>query len=555
MVLAEQPRPAPRTRCELIEVECEPLPRGRRHGRRRRSRERRVLHAGVGRQRRRLLPGRLRRRGAALRQRRRAGARAVRDPALRRHADRDARRGRPVGRARRHAHHVERHPGGPLRPAGAGRRPRAAAPQDPGDRARRGRRLRHQGQRLRRRTSWSRRPRIALAPPGEVDRGPARAHDERGPRARTRCTTSSIAARRDGTMLAVRDHIWLDLGAYNSWGIVLPYNTVAHLLGPHRVRESARRVPGRGHAQDAERAVPRRGPAGDGVRHGPHRRLPGARARAWIRPSSDAATISPRPTCRTSSACRIATATRSSTTAATSGPALEAALDAAGYDGVPRRAGGAARARASTAASGSPATSRAPPSGRSRAPRVAARPAGRAVVATGAVQPGQGHETSFAQIAADALGIPLDWVTVVGGDTAAIPFGVGTFASRSAVNAGSSIHDAAGRGAGQGRRRRRPRCSRPPPPTSRSRDGTRLGARGARLGDAARPRVIQAAHPDLRQARRGPARLRGHRLPSPADRDLHERGARRAGGGRRETGAVRCCATWSPTTAARSSTR
>ena len=36
-------------------------------------------------------------------------------------------------------------------------------------------------------------------------------------------------------MLAVRDRIWLDLGAYNSWGIVLPYNTVAHLLGPHRV--------------------------------------------------------------------------------------------------------------------------------------------------------------------------------------------------------------------------------------------------------------------------------------------------------------------------------
>src|SRR5256885_11437709 len=44
-----------------------------------------------------------------------------------------------------------------------------------------------------------------------------------------------IAARRDGTMLAVRDRIWVDLGAYNSWGIVLPYNTVAHLLGPHRV--------------------------------------------------------------------------------------------------------------------------------------------------------------------------------------------------------------------------------------------------------------------------------------------------------------------------------
>src|SRR5438128_1994452 len=69
--------------------------------------------------------------------------------------------------------------------------------------------------------------------------------------------------------------------------------------------------------------------------------------------------------------------------------------------------------------------------------------AGHVIVATGAVSSGQGHETSFAQVAADALGVPLDWVTVIGGDTAAVPFGVGTFASRSAVTAGSSIHDAA----------------------------------------------------------------------------------------------------------------
>ncbi len=67
---------------------------------------------------------------------------------------------------------------------------------------------------------------------------------------------------------------------------------------------------------------------------------------------------------------------------------------------------------------------------------------GRVSVATGAVNSGQGHETSFAQIAADALSVPLDWVTVVGGDTAAVPFGVGTFASRSAVTAGNSIADA-----------------------------------------------------------------------------------------------------------------
>src|SRR5205807_1439423 len=74
--------------------------------------------------------------------------------------------------------------------------------------------------------------------------------------------------------------------------------------------------------------------------------------------------------------------------------------------------------------------------------RVTLDAAGHVQVATGAVCSGQGHETSFAQVAADALGVPLDWVTVTGGDTAAVPFGVGTFASRSAVTAGSSIADA-----------------------------------------------------------------------------------------------------------------
>jgi carbon-monoxide dehydrogenase large subunit len=67
---------------------------------------------------------------------------------------------------------------------------------------------------------------------------------------------------------------------------------------------------------------------------------------------------------------------------------------------------------------------------------------GRVQVATGAVNSGQGHETAFAQVAADVLGVPLDWVTVTGGDTAAVPFGVGTFASRSGVTAGNSIADA-----------------------------------------------------------------------------------------------------------------
>ena len=66
-------------------------------------------------------------------------------------------------------------------------------------------------------------------------------------------------------------------------------------------------------------------------------------------------------------------------------------------------------------------------------------PTGSLYVATGACAQGQGHETVFAQIAADAWGVTPDEVTVVVSDTAAIAMGYGTIASRSAVNSSSAI--------------------------------------------------------------------------------------------------------------------
>jgi carbon-monoxide dehydrogenase large subunit len=53
---------------------------------------------------------------------------------------------------------------------------------------------------------------------------------------------------------------------------------------------------------------------------------------------------------------------------------------------------------------------------------------------------GQGHETAMAQICADALGVPMDWITVFHGNTDITPFGWGTFASRGTVMCGSAVH-------------------------------------------------------------------------------------------------------------------
>jgi carbon-monoxide dehydrogenase large subunit len=70
---------------------------------------------------------------------------------------------------------------------------------------------------------------------------------------------------------------------------------------------------------------------------------------------------------------------------------------------------------------------------------VVVNPNGRVVVRSGATPQGQGHETTFAQIAADYLGIHPRDVVVEHGDSSAIPRGIGTFGSRSTTIAGSAI--------------------------------------------------------------------------------------------------------------------
>jgi carbon-monoxide dehydrogenase large subunit len=70
---------------------------------------------------------------------------------------------------------------------------------------------------------------------------------------------------------------------------------------------------------------------------------------------------------------------------------------------------------------------------------------GRLIITTGATGHGQGHETVFAQIAADLWGVSPDQISLVEGDTASIPFGCGTFGSRSTVNVGSAIYGASAR--------------------------------------------------------------------------------------------------------------
>jgi carbon-monoxide dehydrogenase large subunit len=73
------------------------------------------------------------------------------------------------------------------------------------------------------------------------------------------------------------------------------------------------------------------------------------------------------------------------------------------------------------------------------AAEVRMHPTGSVTVFTGSHSHGQGHETAFAQIVADKLGVPIENVDVVHGDTDRVPFGMGTYGSRSLAVGGSAI--------------------------------------------------------------------------------------------------------------------
>jgi aerobic carbon-monoxide dehydrogenase large subunit len=105
-------------------------------------------------------------------------------------------------------------------------------------------------------------------------------------------------------------------------------------------------------------------------------------------------------------------------------------------------------------------------------------PDGRLLVRSGSSPHGQGHDTTFAQLAADRFGVDLDDVELRFGDSAEVPRGVGTFASRSVAMGGSAVVQAVGE--------LRDRCD----------------AVAARLGAEASLREVAEAEPGIRASAR-----------------------------------------------------
>jgi len=79
-------------------------------------------------------------------------------------------------------------------------------------------------------------------------------------------------------------------------------------------------------------------------------------------------------------------------------------------------------------------------------------PTGKVTVFTGSHSHGQGHETTFAQVVASELGCSMDDVEIVHGDTGRVPFGMGTYGSRSGAVGGAALFNSLQKVKEKGRR-------------------------------------------------------------------------------------------------------
>jgi carbon-monoxide dehydrogenase large subunit len=236
---------------------------------------------------------------------------------------------------------------------------------------------------------------------------------------------------REGTIVALRDSFVHDCGAFVSWGIIVPLLTSVSVPGPYRVpnyevelvavyTNKVPVTPVRGAGRPQAVFVMERMLDLAAARLGQDRVA--LRARNLIQPHEfpyDVGIVS-----RDGSPRRYDSGNYPE--------CLRRVTEAAGWSGFPeaqRRARDEGRYIGMGVALFVEDTGLGPYEGM----RIRVEGSGHVVAFLSTSTQGQSHETVFAQIIADALAVPLEQVTVVPGDTAGIPYGVGTFASRVGV--------------------------------------------------------------------------------------------------------------------------
>ncbi|MYW97572.1 xanthine dehydrogenase family protein [Amycolatopsis rubida] len=249
-----------------------------------------------------------------------------------------------------------------------------------------------------------------------------------------------LAAGPDGRLLGLRDRITVNLGAYNMAGLVVPYNSLCHLIGPYRVPNVEIEVTGV--LTNTTFTTPYRGAGRPEAVFAMERAMDRLAAALGIEPEELRARNLVQPG---EMPYRTGLVDRSGqpqvydsgdfpellrrAVARIDPPAVRARQKAGPAEGKRVGVGFALYIEATGL-------------GPFETARIDVAPSGRVKLAIGTPSQGQGHRTSMAQIAADAIGVSPQVIDVVGGDTSATPFGVGTIASRALVNAGNATHRA-----------------------------------------------------------------------------------------------------------------
>jgi carbon-monoxide dehydrogenase large subunit len=247
----------------------------------------------------------------------------------------------------------------------------------------------------------------------------------------------ALAAAADGRILAVRDSVVMNTGAYNLLGLVVPYNSFTHLLGPYAI--DALRFEMRVVVTNTGVVAPYRGAGRPEAVFAMERAIDRLARTLDLDPAHvrEHNLIPPE---------RMPYATGivyrdGADTVYDSGDYPELLRQARALVEVDRFSElASARCRIGV---GYAAYTEGTGVGPFESASVRIEPSGRVTVRTGASSQGQGHRTTLAQIAADAVAVPVEDVDVVEGDSAALPQGFGTLASRTLVVAGNAVAEAA----------------------------------------------------------------------------------------------------------------
>ncbi len=242
----------------------------------------------------------------------------------------------------------------------------------------------------------------------------------------------AVAGRRDGTLLGIDATLVHDMGAYvRTHGTIVPALTAAHLPGPYRVPHYRCAV-----TCVATNRTPMATMRGPGLFE-PNFAREAALDMLATELGLDAAEIRRR---------NLVPAECIPYHVGTSVGPIKTLYDSGDFPAMFERALDVARAwRASTRDDGwlrgVGIAAIAEPSGFGpfESARVEVESDGGVRIFTGATSQGQGQETTLAQVCSEVLAVPVDSIDVIHGDTELMKFGVGTFASRAAVTAGSAV--------------------------------------------------------------------------------------------------------------------